>query len=197
MDRHTAGSKQRNLGRDRQSAPSCPPPQSVNVLADRTLSRFAARQTYIESLLVAEWLWNTKRTSEAVGETSISSARASKYSLVNARFSPDNRWVSFTARIEPNRGWIMIAPVDGPKPVPRARGSRLRKQAPRTGPTGRPTGRRCTSPRRGMGRCLWGQRIDARSHRPEGEAFTAEYFHGRASLDPGGGRRPAGGSQWC
>jgi len=40
------------------------------------------------------------------------------YPLLNARFSPDNRWVSFTAGIQPNRGLIAIAPVDGPKPVP-------------------------------------------------------------------------------
>ncbi len=40
------------------------------------------------------------------------------YNLVDARFSPDNRWVSFTARTAPNRAWIMIAPVDGPKPIP-------------------------------------------------------------------------------
>ena len=40
------------------------------------------------------------------------------YSLLFARFSPDNRWVSFTARIQPNRARIAIAPLDGPKPVP-------------------------------------------------------------------------------
>ena len=28
--------------------------------------------------------------------------------------------------------------------------------------------------------CLWGQRIDAVSHRPVGEAFAAWHFHGRA-----------------
>ena len=40
------------------------------------------------------------------------------YNLLHGRFSPDNRWVSFTARIQPNRVRIAIAPVDGPKPVP-------------------------------------------------------------------------------
>jgi len=40
------------------------------------------------------------------------------YSLRYARFSPDNRWVSFTARTQPNCGRIEIAPLDGPKPVP-------------------------------------------------------------------------------
>jgi hypothetical protein len=43
--------------------------------------------------------------------------RHPNYSLVDARFSPDNRWVSFTARTGLNRAWIVIAPVGGPKPV--------------------------------------------------------------------------------
>lgn len=38
--------------------------------------------------------------------------------LLYARFSPDNRWVSFTARVQPDRAWIMVAPLDGPKPIP-------------------------------------------------------------------------------
>jgi Tol biopolymer transport system component/DNA-binding winged helix-turn-helix (wHTH) protein len=40
------------------------------------------------------------------------------YSLLLAHFSPDNRWISFTARVRPDRAWIMIAPIDGPLPVP-------------------------------------------------------------------------------
>jgi len=36
------------------------------------------------------------------------------YNLLYARFSSDNRWISFTVRAEPNRARI----VDGPKPVP-------------------------------------------------------------------------------
>ena len=40
------------------------------------------------------------------------------YNLLYGRFSPDNRWVSFTVRIRANRAHIAIAPFDGPKPVP-------------------------------------------------------------------------------
>ena len=40
------------------------------------------------------------------------------YHLLYGRFSPDNRWVAFTARIEASRAQIVIAPLDGPKPVP-------------------------------------------------------------------------------
>ena len=40
------------------------------------------------------------------------------WNLLYGHFSPDNRWISFTARIQPNRAHIMIAPIDRPKPVP-------------------------------------------------------------------------------
>ena len=45
----------------------------------------------------------------------------STYSLLYGKYSPDNRWVSFTVRTEPNRGRISIASIDGPKPVPEKR----------------------------------------------------------------------------
>jgi len=51
-----------------------------------------------------------------------------RYSLVDARFSPDNRWVSFTARIGPNRGWIMIAPIGGSNPVPESAWIRIAEE---------------------------------------------------------------------
>src|SRR5262249_59811547 len=35
------------------------------------------------------------------------------FSLLYGRFSPDNRWLSFTARTQVNRGRIAIAPMDG------------------------------------------------------------------------------------
>jgi Tol biopolymer transport system component len=110
-----------------------------------------------------------------------------KYSLVDARFSPDNRWVSFTARIEPNRGWIMIAPVGGPKPVPENAWIRIAEESAEDRANWSPDGKTLyfTSARDGH-HCLWGQKIDARSHRPEGEAFAVEHLHGRASFEPDG-----------
>ena len=92
-----------------------------------------------------------------------------RYSLVDARFSPDNRWVSFTARIEPNRGWIMIAPVDGPKPVPESAWIKIAEEGAEDRANWSPDGKTLyfMSARDGH-RCLWGQRIDARSHQPAG-----------------------------
>jgi len=34
--------------------------------------------------------------------------------------------------------------------------------------------------------CLWGQRIDARSHQPVGEAFAVQHLHGNLSYRQGG-----------
>jgi Tol biopolymer transport system component len=40
------------------------------------------------------------------------------YDVLYGRLSPDNRWLSFTARVQPARGRIVVAPIDGAKPVP-------------------------------------------------------------------------------
>jgi len=110
-----------------------------------------------------------------------------RYGLADARFSPDNRWVSFTARIEPNRGWIMIAPVNletagGPKPVPESAWIKIAEEGSADRANWSPDGKTLyfTSARDGHA-CLWGQRIDADSHRPEGDAFAAQHFHGRGA----------------
>jgi Tol biopolymer transport system component/DNA-binding winged helix-turn-helix (wHTH) protein len=118
-----------------------------------------------------------------------------RYGLLYGRFSPDNSWVSFTARVEPNRGWIMIAPVGRmDKPVPESAWIKIAEEGADDLANWSPDGTTLyfTSARDGH-RCLWGQKIDARSHRPEGEAFAAEHFHGRASFEgsgwsAGGGR---------
>lgn len=71
------------------------------------------------------------------------------YSLLYARFSPDNCWVSFTARIQPNRAQILIAPLDGPKPLPESAWIRIAEEEA-GGPTGRPTERHRISRPQGM-----------------------------------------------
>jgi len=116
-----------------------------------------------------------------------------RYSPADARFSPDNRWVSFTARIDPTRGWIMIAPVDGPKPVPESAWIKIAEEGAEDRANWSPDGKTLyfTSARDGH-RCLWGQRIDERSHQPEGEAFAVEHLHGRARFG-GEGWSAAGG----
>jgi Tol biopolymer transport system component/DNA-binding winged helix-turn-helix (wHTH) protein len=114
--------------------------------------------------------------------------------LLYGRFSPDNRWVSFTERIKPNRAWIMIAPVDGPRPVPESAWIKIAEEQAEDWANWSPDGKTLyfTSARDGHF-CLWGQRIDAKSHTPAGPAFAVLHLHGRVSYhqdgwSAGGGR---------
>jgi len=115
------------------------------------------------------------------------------YNLIYARFSPDNRWISFTVRIQPNRGRITIAPSDGPKPVPESAWITIAETGADEWANWSPDGRTLyfTSWRDGHS-CLWGQRI-ARSHRPVGEPFAAQHMHGRLSFRPNLGWSVGGG----
>ena len=117
----------------------------------------------------------------------------STWNLLYGRFSPDNRWVSFTARIQPNRSHIMIAPIDGPKPVPERAWIKIAEGAGEDWANWSPDGKTLyfTSARDGHF-CLWGQRIEASSHRPVGEPFAVQHFHGRVSYQQGGWSAAAG-----
>jgi Tol biopolymer transport system component len=107
--------------------------------------------------------------------------------LLYGRFSPDNRWVSFTARTQSNRGRISIAPIDGPKPVPESAWITIAEEAVEDWANWSPDRKTLyfTSARDGH-YCLWGQRIDAGSHQPVGEAFPVQHLHGRLSYQQGG-----------
>ncbi len=102
------------------------------------------------------------------------------YNLLYGRFSPDNRWVSFTARTQPNLGRIAIAPIDGPKPVPESAWITIAEGDAGDWANWSPDGNTLyfTSPRDGHN-CLWGQRIETRSRRPVGQPFAVQHFHGR------------------
>ena len=115
------------------------------------------------------------------------------YNLIYARFSSDNRWVSFTVRTEPDRAHIAIAPIDGPKPVPESAWITIAPAKSQDWANWSPDGKTLyfTSSRDGHS-CLWGQRLDA-SHRPAGDAFAVQHLHGRVSYrasgwSSGGGR---------
>jgi eukaryotic-like serine/threonine-protein kinase len=116
------------------------------------------------------------------------------YPVLHGRFSPDNRWVSFTFRTEPNRGRIMIAPIDGPKPVPESAWIMIAEVGANDWANWSPDGNTLyfPSPRDGSN-CLWGQRIEAGSHRPVGDPFPVQHLHGRVSYMPGTGFSAAGG----
>ena len=114
--------------------------------------------------------------------------------LLYGRFSPDNRWVSFTIRAEPNQGRIAIAPVDGPKPVPESAWIMIAQLDPEDWADWSPDGKTLYFPSGRDGHnCLWGQRLEASSHRPVGEAFAVQHFHGRVSYRSSNGWSAAGG----
>jgi Tol biopolymer transport system component len=115
------------------------------------------------------------------------------WNLLYARFSPDNRWVSFTARTQPNHAYIMIAPVDRPKPVPESAWIKIAEGAAEDWANWSPDGKILyfTSARDGHF-CLWGQRIEAISHHRAGDPFAVQHFHGRVSYQQRGWSAAAG-----
>ena len=104
----------------------------------------------------------------------------------DGRLSPDNRWVSFTARIKPDLGRIVVAPADGLRPIPESAWLTIAETEPDDYEIWSPDGKTLyfTSSKDGYS-CLWGQRIDASSRRPVGEAFAVQHFHGRLFFDHG------------
>ena len=109
------------------------------------------------------------------------------YHLLYGRFSPDNRWVAFTVRTQPDRGHIAIAPLDGSNPVPESAWITITQAEAQDWANWSPDGRTLyfTSSRDGHN-CLWGQHIEESSHRPVGDAFAVQHFHGDVAFRYGG-----------
>jgi Tol biopolymer transport system component len=109
------------------------------------------------------------------------------YPVLYGRLSPDNNWVSFTARIRPGHGLIAVAPVDGTKPVAESAWITIAEAASDDYANWSPDGKTLyfTSGQDGYN-CLWAQRIDGQSHRPLGEAFAVQHFHGSLPFQHGG-----------
>jgi Tol biopolymer transport system component len=140
---------------------------------EKTIMVFAGAPYRIETLVPA----SRQRT------TILSNAN---YNLLYARYSPDNRWVSFTVRTQPGQGRIMIAPLDGPKPVPEAAWIRIADVTGGDWANWSADGSTLyfTSGRDGHN-CFWGQRLDVESRMPVNEPFPVLHLHGRLYYEPG------------
>jgi Tol biopolymer transport system component len=113
--------------------------------------------------------------------------KSANSSLLYARYSPDNRWVSFTERVQADRARIMIAPVRGRNLIPESAWIEIAEVGPEDWANWSSDGRTLyyTSPKDGHF-CFWGQRLDTDSHHPVGEAFGVLHLHGRVTYQQGG-----------
>jgi eukaryotic-like serine/threonine-protein kinase len=120
--------------------------------------------------------------------------KPSTNSLLYARLSPNDRWISFTVRLAPNHGRIVVANITGPLPVPESLWSPIAEVDIDDWADWSPDGNTLyfSSAKDGYS-CFWGQRLDPNSRRPIGEPFAVQHLHGSLSY----GRRgwAAGGNR--
>jgi eukaryotic-like serine/threonine-protein kinase len=99
------------------------------------------------------------------------------YSLDEASFSPDDRWVSFNA-VTPGRSRIFVAPVRGAGLVPEPEWLAITDSRWDDKPRWSPDGNVLyfVSERDGF-RCIWAQRLNPAAKRPLGPAFSIFHAH--------------------
>jgi eukaryotic-like serine/threonine-protein kinase len=107
--------------------------------------------------------------------------------LLYAHFSPDNRLVSFTERVNSDHASIVVAPLNGRELIPETAWIRITEEGLEDWANWSPDGKTLyfTSARDGH-TCLWAQRLDSETHKPRGDAFAVQHLHGRLSYQEGG-----------
>ena len=113
--------------------------------------------------------------------------KSPNFSLLYARFSPDNLWVSFTERVRAGSARIMIAPANGTNLIPESAWIEIAEVGPDDWANWSSDGRTLYFPSARDGHfCFWGQRLDPDSHRPVGEPFGVLHLHGRLTYQQAG-----------
>ncbi len=113
--------------------------------------------------------------------------RHASYSLLYARFSPDQKWISFTIRETPRRAWIAVALFHGDKPIAESEWRRLAQVDIDDFANWSSDGRTLlfTSSQDGYP-CLWALRFDSRTGQPAGKEFVVQHLHGQPAFEHGG-----------
>jgi Tol biopolymer transport system component len=140
-----------------------------------------------DSLLVFEGNPYEVSTLNLASHQRMTLLKSAAHSLLYAHYSPDNKWVSFTERLDAHRARIMIAPVTGTKEIPESAWIQIAEVWPEDWANWSSDGRTLyfTSPRDGHF-CFWGQRLDPISHRPAGDPFAVLHLHGRLAYEQAG-----------
>jgi len=101
------------------------------------------------------------------------------YSLSEAHFSPDGRWLAFLVRTSATHSRVSVAPFHEGKAVAPGEwiavtGGEFNDDKPRWSPDGSLL--YFTSERDGF-RCIWAQSVDRATKRPTGEPFAVYHSH--------------------
>lgn len=141
---------------------------------DVTLLSFAGNPYRIERVDL-----NTRRTTPLVQHPT--------YAVLYGRYSPDQRWISFTVRNGANRARIFVGHVNEGAPVREPDWIPVADVGPDDYAQWSPDGTTIyfTSSRDGY-TCLWARRIDPATKRPFGDELPVEHFHGELRFKHGG-----------
>jgi Tol biopolymer transport system component len=104
--------------------------------------------------------------------------------LLYGKFSPDNRWISFTQRTDAGHGRLFVAPFSGLHTIEPQQWIPISEEGADDYSVWSFDGQALyfSSVRDGF-TCLWEQRLDPGSHRPLGNAFPLHHFHARLRSD--------------
>jgi hypothetical protein len=101
--------------------------------------------------------------------------RDDRYPIVEAHFSPDDKWIAFTLLSRPH-SQIFVVPVAS---TDSARVAVTEDDAIAGSPAWSANGSQMYYLRPCQGfRCIWARRLDARTKKPLGEPVAVRHFHG-------------------
>lgn len=109
------------------------------------------------------------------------------YSLLYAKFSPDQKWISFTIRQGSRTAWIAVAPFHGDKPITESEWRRLAEVEIDDYANWSSDGRTLlfTSSEDGHP-CLWALPFASQTGRTTGNKFAVQHLHGQPAFEHGG-----------